>query len=400
MVQNIELNMIPNAIPAVAYASQLDTSRTFTFTLYEGTEAFTIPDGASVTINGKKNDSTIFIYTEDDGVVSWTGNVVTISTTMQMTAVAGDTLCQIRVDDGNGKNLGSVEFTLSVTEMPGADEEGISQSALPSIITQATAQMEAAAQSASDAQDYMEQAEIYKNNALQAANRADESASDAKDSADAAEASAQTAAAWSAHPPYIGENGNWWVYNTTTNVFVDSGIDASITIQIADITMLDYGVAPYVTNTGTNTDTIFHLFIPRGAKIASIEKTASSGLVDTYTITMEDGGAATFTVTNGKTAYQSAVEGGFSGTEEEFESALANFETWKNEASEAATEAAEFANDAAASADEAEHQAELAAFYADYTAPQFTIENNRIYVKTDANVEFMTANNRLYVKVA
>lgn len=104
----------------------------------------------------------------------------------------------------------------------------------------------------------------------------------------------------SKHPPYIGANGDWYVWDTETSTFVDSGIDASITVQIADVTMLAYGTAPYITNSGTSTDPVFHLFIPRAAGITSIIKTGTSGLVDTYTITFQDGNTTTFTVTNGK----------------------------------------------------------------------------------------------------
>lgn len=109
----------------------------------------------------------------------------------------------------------------------------------------------------------------------------------------------------SQNPPYIGQNGNWYVWDTNTSQFVDSGIDASITVTIADVTAIAPEASPYVTNTGTNTDPIFHLFIPRGQTgqtgngIASIAKTGTSGNVDTYTITMTDGSTATFTVTNG-----------------------------------------------------------------------------------------------------
>lgn len=106
----------------------------------------------------------------------------------------------------------------------------------------------------------------------------------------------------STHPPYIGANGNWYVWDTQTSDFIDSGIDASITVDIADITMLSPDANPSVTNTGTNTDPIFHLFIPRGQTgngIASIAKTATSGLVDTYTITFTNGTTTTFNVTNG-----------------------------------------------------------------------------------------------------
>lgn len=104
----------------------------------------------------------------------------------------------------------------------------------------------------------------------------------------------------SKHPPYIGQNGDWYVWDVPTATFVDSGIDASITMQIADVTMINYGQTPYITNTGTNTDPVFHLFIPRAAQNVSITKTGTSGLVDTYTITSEDGATQTFTVTNGK----------------------------------------------------------------------------------------------------
>lgn len=104
----------------------------------------------------------------------------------------------------------------------------------------------------------------------------------------------------SKNPPYIGANGNWYVWDTETSAFVDSGIDASITVEIADVTMLAYGTSPYITNTGTSTDPVFHLFIPRAAGISSVTKTGTSGLVDTYTVSLQDGSSSTFTVTNGK----------------------------------------------------------------------------------------------------
>ena len=68
--------------------------------------------------------------------------------------------------------------------------------------------------------------------------------------------------------PYIGENGNWWVKSS------------------------DYGV---------------HAEGPQGSKgeqgvgvtVVSVEKTATNGNVDTYTITYSDGTSTSFTVTNG-----------------------------------------------------------------------------------------------------
>lgn len=116
---------------------------------------------------------------------------------------------------------------------------------------------------------------------------------------DLAKTYAESAEVWSAHPPYIGPNGNWFVYNTVTEEFVDSGIDASITVQIADVTTIPYGEAPYVTNTGSNTDPVFHLFVPMASGIKSIQKTSTDGQTDTYTITFDNNQTATFQVRNG-----------------------------------------------------------------------------------------------------
>lgn len=101
------------------------------------------------------------------------------------------------------------------------------------------------------------------------------------------------------NPPYIGANGDWYIWNTTTGAYVDSGVDASITVTIADITMLAYNQTPNVTNSGTNTDPIFHLFIPRGAGIASVAKTGSTGIVDHYRMTFDNGQYFDYDVTNG-----------------------------------------------------------------------------------------------------
>lgn len=104
----------------------------------------------------------------------------------------------------------------------------------------------------------------------------------------------------STHPPYIGQNGNWYVWDVQTAEYVDSNVDASITVGIEDITMVDYNVAPHVANTGTQTDPKFHLFIPRAATISSLEKTSTLGRVDTYTMTLQDGSHFSFDVINGE----------------------------------------------------------------------------------------------------
>ena len=87
---------------------------------------------------------------------------------------------------------------------------------------------------------------------------------------------------------------------------------ATPNIQIGTVTS---GNAPSVTRTGTNENPILNFVLEKGEKgdtgdtgatgetgngIESIEKTGTSGLVDTYTITFTDGTTTTFDITNGE----------------------------------------------------------------------------------------------------
>lgn len=149
--------------------------------------------------------------------------------------------------------------------------------------TTATTKAGEASTSATTASTKAGEASASATTASTKAGEAATSATNAANSATAAAASASQAAAWSANPPYIGANGNWYVYDTTTSAYVDSGVDASITVDIADVTALAPDANPYVTNTGTSTDPVFHLFIPRGA-------TGTDGVSPIVTITTITGG--------------------------------------------------------------------------------------------------------------
>lgn len=314
------------------------------------------------------------------------------------------------------------------------------------------------ANSANDADEAKEDSEAWAKgtkNGVDVESSAPQYHDNSKYWSDQAHSSADRAEAFSVNVPYIGANGNWWVWSTTDEAYVDTGVDASITLSIADVTMLEPTATPYITNTGTNTDPIFHLFIPRGKGIASVEKTSTSvltdtytitysdnatttftvvngrgintisktstsGLVDTYTIAYNDNTTSTFTVTNGKTAYQSAVEGGYSGTEAEFESDLAHFGEWKADAEQAAQDAAQsasdaedsaelsesFKNDASDYADRANTSANLAGYYANVIVPTFyidfdTMELYQNDLPTTADVTFaLDANNNLIYTIA
>ena len=119
---------------------------------------------------------------------------------------------------------------------------------------------------------------------------------DAETAQAAAEAAATAAETWSSNPPYIGANGNWYVYNTNTGTFVDSGLPS------------------------------------RGE--------------------------------TGKTAYESAQDGGYTGTEAEFNTELAALPTYATNAANSATNASGSATAAAGSANSASGSATLSESWA------------------------------------
>lgn len=68
------------------------------------------------------------------------------------------------------------------------------------------------------------------------------------------------------NPPYIGQNGNWYVWDTNTGAYVDSGVDASISVTVGTTTTLEPGNNATVTNVGTSTDPVLNFGIPKGPK--------------------------------------------------------------------------------------------------------------------------------------
>lgn len=138
MGQKINLNIIPRGIPDVVNASQYDVGRSIQFALYDGVNPYNVSQDATVQVAGKKGDNHIFCYDDTDDVVSWSGNVVTITSTRQMTAYAGEVLAQLRVID-SGVTLATVNFKMLIQERPDAEGD-ISDTEIPAIIALAEAQ--------------------------------------------------------------------------------------------------------------------------------------------------------------------------------------------------------------------------------------------------------------------
>lgn len=100
----------------------------------------------------------------------------------------------------------------------------------------------------------------------------------------------------SQNPPYIGANGNWYVWDTETGAYVDSGVDASITVSVGTTTTLPAGSNATVTNSGTGTDPILNFGIPAGVAGAA-GADGQDGYSPAVTITSITGGH-TVTITD------------------------------------------------------------------------------------------------------
>ena len=303
ITQTFNLNLIPSGAPIVIHCDQYDVGEgRLIAKLFKGDTEYTPGAGATVIVQGKKPDGHGFMY-----AATLSGNTVTMDLTEQMSIVAGRVCAQVVVDEGDDRT-GTFVFFIDVQ-----------MSALP-------------ADTDMSRSDYQLVEELL-----------------------------ETAQSISTNFPYIGANGNWWYYDVEAGEYVDSGVDASITVTVGTTTTLLPGSSATVTNRGTATDPILDFGIPRGADgtngtdgqdgtsagfgtptasvdgnvgtpsvsisasgpdtakifefafhnlkgsdgatgngIVSITKTGTAGLVDTYTILYTNGQSTTFTVTNGQ----------------------------------------------------------------------------------------------------
>lgn len=292
ITQRFKLSLIPNSSPVVIHVNQYDTGEGRLVIDLEGVDhqAYTPASGATALIEGTKPDNHGYSY---NATIS--GSTVTADLKLQMSCVVGKSRVNLIINEGNNRT-GTFVFFLDVQATGLAEDVDISETDIAPYIDGAQSAARDAAASAETASGAATTATNAKNDAVDAKN-------DAVSAKNTAVAAAEIAEAATLHPPYIGANGHWYVWSTTTSAYVDSDIDASITVDVNSNTeTLPAGSSARVENTGTNTDAVFKFYIPQGATgkgITSITKTGTSGLVDTYTITYSDNTTSTFTVTNG-----------------------------------------------------------------------------------------------------
>ena len=308
--QTINLDLIPNGVNPVINVSQYDKGQTWLFNILVNGSAFNIPTGSSVTIRGTKRDSTGFVY-----ACSFSGSTVTAIVQDQMTVCSGDQKGELRIEK-NGDIIATMNFTIRVKPSALSDTTQISETDLP-LIEQAVELMNEAPQIIAQMEGLEQDAEAWAKGTKNGA----AVPSTAEQYHNNSYWYAMQAAAAAAHAPIIGNNGNWFLYNTSTGQYEDSGEpsqgDDGVTPSISATASVDANTgtpAVNVTKTGTDAAPSFGFSFQNlkgdkgdtgntgatGNGIASITKTGTSGLVDTYTITYTNGNTDTFTVTNGQ----------------------------------------------------------------------------------------------------
>lgn len=215
------------------------------------------------------------------------------------------------------------------------------ESYMATILANLTAAQAASAEAqlaAEFAKSSVEGLDVYVENANLAASRSE-------NAQDQAEIYAKMAETSSAQNPYIGENGNWYIWSSDLGTFADSGIAAQgetgETGAKGDTGI--QGIQGETGATGEKGDTgdqgVAGTNGIDGVGISSVVKSGTVGLVDTYNISFTDGSTTTFTVSNGAdgvdgqagidgtngidgvdglSAYGLAVENGFVGLESEW----------------------------------------------------------------------------------
>ena len=176
-MQTINLNLVPGKVKPVVHSSQYDKGRTFRCYLFDGSTNYTLDGTETITIEGQKSDSHIFLYS----VTNTHSNYVDVATTEQMTAISGLVDCELRIKKGD-TDIGTANFWLEVEKA--STENGVISdsdiSALREVEDSANAAATAAGTSAGEAAASAESASA---SAVSAAESAEQAAAWAASSA-------------------------------------------------------------------------------------------------------------------------------------------------------------------------------------------------------------------------
>lgn len=177
IVRSYDLDLVPSRAMQIIYASQYDDGLSqINFNLYALGNLYTIPEDATAIIQGTKPDGKGFSYS---ATIASSRSSVSFTITKQMTPVAGNVKCEIKIVQGTDM-LHSAKFILSVDKAALGSDTDISETDLPGIIALASEQEANAAASATAAATSETNAKTSETNAALSATAAANSAASAQ----------------------------------------------------------------------------------------------------------------------------------------------------------------------------------------------------------------------------
>ena len=108
--QSFTLDLIPKGVPPVIRVSQNDSGQTWLISMFFKKLPFQIPAGASVYVQGTKQDGTTFKES-----CTFSGNLVTAIETESMTNCCGNVRAEISIETDD-ETIHSLNFIISVEQ--------------------------------------------------------------------------------------------------------------------------------------------------------------------------------------------------------------------------------------------------------------------------------------------
>lgn len=115
VVETMYLDLVPGKAPEVCHTSQYDIGRKIGIYLLNSGSPYSLNGSESITLRLRKQDTTAITMTivnPGEG-----HDYIEFSTTQQMTASAGKSTCEIRLQEGNS-TVASANFIMDVEEDP------------------------------------------------------------------------------------------------------------------------------------------------------------------------------------------------------------------------------------------------------------------------------------------
>lgn len=244
ITQTYNINLIPGGQIVNVHVSQYDVGRIITFNLLNGDAVFTPPSGTTATIEGTKPDEKGFALN-----ATLSGTTASFVTTANMCAVAGKTICEFRLKQGN-RDIGTANFILDVERAGLADDIDVSGTEIPAYIDAAR-----------------ENAEKAEKSAEAAAKSAEDAAESAKEAAESAEkaagGSAEDSEAWA-----VGQRKGIDVDPSDETYHNNSKYYAGIAKDAAEEALINIGEAGYL---GFMIDERGHLIMTKSSVLTYLD---------------------------------------------------------------------------------------------------------------------------------